>query len=113
MQNQQSSNIGNMTNSRKAQKDLFDAYEIQQQSFIENKIQQINNAAANKQSALAWKIVNEISGRKNTNKSKLKANSQSERLDKWKEHFQNLLGNTPSISNNEIERIVNEILDIK
>ena len=34
-------------------------------------------AATNKKSALAWQTINEISGRKNSNKSKLKANNDT------------------------------------
>ena len=81
--------------------------------YIQSKIQLINNAAANKQSSLAWKTVNEISGIRSTNKSKLKANSQTERLNKWKEHFENLLGKAPNVSDNEIETIIDQPLNIK
>ena len=45
-------------------------YENEQNDYIENKIEEIQNAATNKKSALAWKTVNEISGRKKTNKAK-------------------------------------------
>ena len=48
-------------------------YENEQNDYIENKVEEIQNAATNKKSALAWKTVNEISGRKKTNKAKLKA----------------------------------------
>ena len=40
-------------------------------NISKSKICQVQDAANNKKSALAWKIVNEISGRKNSNKSKL------------------------------------------
>ena len=47
-------------------------YENEQNDYIENKIEEIQNAATNKKSDLAWKTVNEISGIKKTNKAKLK-----------------------------------------
>jgi len=52
----------------------------------------------NQQSALAWKIVNNISSRKST------AN-QRERLDKWKQHFSNLLGKAPTIIDEKIQTV--------
>ena len=53
-------------------------YENEQNDYIENKVEEIQNAATNKKSALAWKTVNEISGRKKTNKAKLKAKNEEE-----------------------------------
>ena len=50
----------------------------------------------NKKSALAWKIVNEFSGRNNSNRAKLKENSGKERIQLLNDHFKKLLGK-PSI----------------
>ena len=52
---------------------------MEQTDYVQNKIGEIKNAMCNKKSALAWKIVNEVSGRKNSNRTKLKANSGKER----------------------------------
>jgi len=60
----------------------------------------------NQQSALAWKIVNNISSRKST------AN-QRERLDKWKQHFSNLLGKAPTIIDEKIQTVIDHKLPIK
>ena len=46
----------------------------------------------NKISALAWKIVNEVIGRNNSNRAKLKANSGKEQIQIWNDHFKELLG---------------------
>ena len=54
-----------------------------------------------------------MSGRKNTLKPKLKADNQEERLQKWKEHFKNVLGKPPEITDKLIEKIINSKLDIK
>lgn len=61
----------------------------------------------------AWKTINEISERKSSNKAKLKANNQTERLQKWKTHFENLLGKPPDIIDKPIKRIIENELDIK
>ena len=55
-------------------------YEKEQTYYVQNKISDIQNAMCNKKSALAWKIVNEVSGRNNSNRAKLKANSGKERI---------------------------------
>jgi len=62
---------------------------------------------------LLSKLVNNISGRKKSPNAKLKARNQQERLTLWRNHFQNLLGKTPSVQNQPIEQIIDEELDIK
>ena len=39
---------------------------------------------------IEWQRINTVSGRKITTRSNLKAASQKERFQKWKEHFKNL-----------------------
>ena len=95
------------------QKELTNLYDEEQKKYIQSKIDTIQNTHANRQSAAAWQTVNEISGRKTSSKAKLKALSQEERLNKWKEHFQTLLGNITNVSDTPVERIVNYELNIK
>ena len=56
-----------------AQESLVNSYDLEQQNYINKKIYEIQMAATNKKSALAWQTINEISGRKKSNKSKLKS----------------------------------------
>ena len=70
-------------------------------------------AADNKKSALASQIVNRISSRKSTNRSKIKAIDQTERLQKWKNHFSSLLGENPIITHQTTVKIVNKELAIE
>lgn len=99
---------------KQAQKELEAAYLNEQQKYIQTQIDKITNASENKQSSLAWQTVNEITGRKKATKAKIKANSQNERLNKWKSHFQNLLGKQPNVSNKPIEmNPAQQELDIK
>ena len=56
----------------------------------------------------AWHMINEVSRRKSTTKAKLKATNQQERIKLWKQHFENLLGNSPKVT-----RIISKQLDIK
>ena len=61
----------------------------------------------------AWQTINEVSGRKSTAKAKLKAASQQERIKLWEQHFKNLLGNPPEITDEPITRIISKQLDVK
>ena len=62
---------------------------------------------------LALQTVSEVSKRKSTLSAKLKAASQEERIQMWKEHFKNLLGNSPKITHNPITKIIDKQLDNK
>ena len=45
--------------------------------------------------------------------AKLKAASQEERINLWKQHFENLLGKPPKVKYEPITKIINNRLDIK
>ena len=66
-----------------------------------------------RRSRIAWQTTNEVSRRKNTAKAKLKAVNQQERIKLWKQHFENLLGNSPKVTYEPITKIINKQLDIK
>ena len=65
-----------------------------------------------RQSRIPWQTVNEISGRKSTAKAKLNVASQ-ERIQLGKQHFENLIGNSPKVTHELITRISSKQLDIK
>ena len=58
-------------------------------------------------------MVNEVSRRKSTAKAKLKATSQEEQIQLWKQHSENLLRNLPKVTHEPITRIISKQLDIK
>ena len=93
--------------------ELKDIYDQEQTEYIKSKIDIIKNASINKQSRIAWQTVNEISGRKTTNQSKLRAKNDEERIIKWKDHFSNLLGQPPNIIDKPIIKVIDEELPIK
>ena len=49
----------------------------------------MKNSVEDKQSQIVWQTVNEVSKRKCNLRAKLKAASQEEWIDMWKEHFKN------------------------
>ena len=99
-----------------AQNVLTKMYENEQTEYVTRKIDVIKNAISFKKSALAWKTVNEVSGRKNTEKAKIKANSEKERIQLWHQHFKELLGKpiqTTTNSGNECIVNTNKHLNIE
>ena len=66
-----------------------------------------------RQSRIAWQMIDEVNSRKSTAKAKLKATNQQERIKQWKQHFENLLGNPPNVTHEPIMRINSKQLDIK
>ena len=64
-----------------------------------------------RQFRIAWQIINEVSRKKSTAKAKLKAANQQERIKLWKQHFENLLGNPPTVTHEPITRIISKRLE--
>ena len=81
-------------------------------AYICQKTKEITDASHQNKPRLVWQVVNKISGRKNGNKGKIRANSPKERLQQWCQHFQELLGQPPNISDVAIEPIVDDQLPI-
>ena len=104
------------TNAReleKAQLQLTGIYLKEQAEYVQNQIDKIRDSVEDRQSRIAWQTINEVSGRKSTAKAKLKAASQQERIKLWEQHFKNLLGNPPEITDEPITRIISKQLDVK
>ena len=100
------------TNARK-QYQLAGIYLKEQAEYIQNQIDKIRDSVEDRQSRIAWQTINEVSRRKSTAKAKLKAASQQERVKLWKQHFKNLLGSPPKITDEPITRIISKQLNIK
>ena len=98
---------------KKAQNELANIYLKEQTEYIQNQINKIRDSVEYRQSRIAWQTVNEVSRRKSTPKAKLKATSQEERIQLWKQHFENLHGNPPKVTYEPITRIICKQLDIK
>ena len=111
-------NTKNSTNTntlklKKAQNELASIYLKEQTEYIQNQIDKSRDSVKDRQSRIAWQTVNEVSGKKNTAKAKLKATSQQERIQLWKQYFENLLGKPPKLTHEPITRIISKQLDIK
>ena len=87
-------------------------YLNEQTEYIQNQIDKIRDSVEDRQSRIAWQTINEVCRWKGTAKAKLKATSQQERIHLWKQHFENLLGNTLKVTHEPITRIISKQLDI-
>ena len=97
----------------KAQYQLAGIYLKKQAEYIQNRIDKIRDSVEDRQSRIAGQTINEVSRRKSTANAKLKAASQQERVKLWEQHFKNLLGSPPKITDEPITRIISKQLDIK
>ena len=94
-----------------AQKSLDDAYLEAEALFIQGKIDSFSNLHLSNQHTSAWKVINEISGRKSHPSIQLKGGSPEKRKANWRAHFQSLLGNTPVLNNEPLPltQVFNEL----
>jgi len=81
-----------------AQKSLDDAYLNAEAMFIQGKINSISNLHVSNQHTAAWKIINELSGRKDHPSIQLKGGSPEKRREHWLNHFKSLLSNPPLLN---------------
>ena len=80
-----------ITEFNEAHNSLIKAYEKEQNEYIQLKIDEIENAVTHKKTAIAWKAIYEISGRKKSNRARLEAKNDKERIMLWHNHFKELL----------------------
>ena len=81
-----------------AQKVLDDAYLTAEAMFIQGKINSISDLHVSNQHSAAWKVINELTGRKDHPSIQLKGGSPEQRRDHWLNHFKSLLGNHPTLN---------------
>ena len=96
-----------------AQNELANIYLKEQSEYMQNQINKIRDLFQDRQYRIAWQTVNEASRRKCPAKAKLKATNHEERIQLWKQHFENFLGNPPKVTYEPITRIISKQLDVK
>ena len=95
-------------NLKKAQNELADIYLKKKKKtteYIQIQINKNRDSVKDRQSWIAWQMVNEVRRRKITAKAKLKATCQEERMQLWKQHFENLLGKHPKLHMNQLREV--------
>ena len=86
-----------------AKRALDDAYNTVTEEVLKEKIEMVEAAHVNSKHGLSWQIINEITGRRASQKGQIAGNTQTERIQSWYSHFQNLLGSPPIIENEDEE----------
>ena len=94
-------NDTNQNKNTESRKKLYTAYKNIAISTLEEKVEQIENADINRRYLLSWELINEITGRKCTQKDMIKGRNQKERLKIWYNHFQGLLERPTKIEEDE------------
>ena len=76
---------------------LYQTYTLVQEEQLAEQIQGVESAHGAQKYGEAWKVVNEITGRKKAKEGQVSGNSPEERVNTWFTHFKNLLGNQPDV----------------
>ena len=87
----------NQYNNTESRNILYTAYTYIAVDTLEERINKIENADLNRKYILSWELINEITGRKTTQKGVIKGKKQKERLHTWYKHFEGLSGRSPKI----------------
>ena len=93
-----------MTTRRSAKKSddatikLEKTYVKEKERYAQGKVDKSRTAAEHQKSKLVQETVHEFTRINGTNKGKIKAKNQEDRIEKWKDHFQNLLVQPPVIT---------------
>ena len=98
----------------KAKDELSKAYIAAEEEEIESLVKEVEDTAAQGKHRASWKLVNELTGRGNAGSSRVSGSSAEERLESWRVHFSRLLGQPPSVPDEElvIERVSDRPLKI-
>ena len=104
--------LANRRNRSQYAPDLQMVYEELEEKELTGRINDIKQAHANQQHAEAWKLINDITGRKKSPAGKLNAKNQEERKKLWFNHFSKLLGEKPEEAEGTEIEIIFENLEI-
>ena len=88
---------------KEALRQLYETYDQVKEQELQEKTKTIEEAFGAHQYGEAWKVVNEISGRKRAKEGQVSGNSPEERVKTWFTHFKNLLGEPPTVEDPDEE----------
>ena len=82
---------------------LYDLYDQVKAEELEQQTQEIEAAHGAQKYGEAWRVVNEITGRKKAKEGQVSGSSPEERITTWFSHFKNLLGSPTNAEDSEEE----------
>ena len=101
----------NKENHSRAQRNMYEVYQQEEEKELEKEIQSIEIAHGGQKYGEAWRVVNEITGRKRAKEGQVTGSSPEERVKTWFNHFRKLLGSPPEVEepDEEIPNIYEEL----
>ena len=99
---------------KEALRELYKMYDSVKEAELEQHISNIEKCQGEQQYGEAWRVVNEVTGRKRSKEGQVAGTSPEERVSTWFTHFKKLLGEPPVVEDpdEEIPTIYRN-LDIK
>ena len=96
---------------KEAKTTLLNAYTLVEEEELNHLIKRVEESSNNGNLKESWNLINTITGRTHSNKGFIKGNSPQDRLNKWLDHFQSLLGKEPQITaeTTEIGKVFNDL----
>ena len=91
----------NRLNLNSTKQGLHTAYDKLQEAELVERIGAVQRTWGDQQHREAWKLINEVSGRRTRNMARIQGSTQEERLENWHTHFRNLLGEEAEVNNLE------------
>ena len=82
--------------------ELRKCYNRVEEEILKQKIMKVEHTADRCRNKESWSLVNDITGRSKANCGLIEGGSKEDRLKNWKEHFSKLLGQPPSVPNEDI-----------
>ena len=76
---------------------LQETYDLVTEEELESAIRSVELADERSNHGESWKLVNQFTGRKTAKKGIIKGKSAKDRVEKWYQHFKNLLGKEPVV----------------
>ena len=93
---------------------LSECYKVVEEETLTRKIRGVEGAADRCKNKESWDLVNDITGRTRTNAGLIEGGSSEDRLKNWKDHFLKLLGQPPSVPDeNLLIATIHPELDIR
>ena len=94
---------------REAKQLLFSTYDNIKGEELMEKVRREQAAQGEKQYEEAWRIINEMTGRKRTKEGQVEGHSPEERMATWFNHFRSLLGSTADGAEEEIPPVLRNL----
>lgn len=91
------SNARNREELQKCKHKLQETYDTITEEELDKMIREVEAADEKSKHKESWNVINEITGRKTTKQSIIKAKDKKDRINKWYTHFKDLLGKEPVV----------------